>query len=107
MFRPGLGEAGMIHCKITNSVTEAGLAGQLPSIDAAPTGAISFLKTALEGISTTATREPLCRPAQQGAGGAGKILVTDYRFAGPGFATRKLVGRGTPPNPPTPVGVSA
>lgn len=41
------------------------------------------------------------------AGIAGKSIVTDYRFAGPGFATRKLVGWGIPQTPRAPDGASA
>jgi len=44
-------------------------------------------------------RWPVCWPVKRGAKGAGKILVTDYRFAGPGFATRKPVGWGGPHTP--------
>lgn len=50
-----------------------------------------------------AGRGPLCRPAQRGAEGAGKSVVTDYRFAGPGYATRKLVGWGGPQTPLSPL----
>jgi hypothetical protein len=33
--------------------------------------------------------------------------VTDYGFAVPGYATRKLVGWGNPQTPPAPAGASA
>lgn len=49
-----------------------------------------------------AQRRPLCRPAQRGAEGAGKTVVTDYRFTGPGYATRKPIGWGEPQTPPAP-----
>lgn len=40
-----------------------------------------------------------CRSAQRGIEGAGKTIGTDYRFAGPGRATRKPVGKGRPSTP--------
>jgi hypothetical protein len=43
----------------------------------------------------------VCRPPKGGAEGASKTLVTDYRFAGPGSATRKPVGWGEPQTPLT------
>lgn len=51
--------------------------------------------------------DPFCRRATRGAEGAGKTLVTDYRFVGPGCATHKLVGWGQPQTPPAPAGAAA
>lgn len=53
------------------------------------------------------TKERLCRLAKPGAMGAGKTLVTDYRFAGPGCATRKPIGWGKPQTPLLARGASA
>lgn len=49
----------------------------------------------------------VCWPARRGAKGAGKIVVTDYRFGGPGFATPKHVGWAGPQTPQAPEGASA
>lgn len=49
----------------------------------------------------------LCWPAKRGARGAGKTVVTDYRFGGPGFATPKPVGWAGPQTPQAPEGASA
>lgn len=57
--------------------------------------------------ASNAPQEGFCRPAKRGAEGAGKTLVTDYRFAGPGCATRKPVGRGEPQTPFLALGASA
>lgn len=51
--------------------------------------------------------DPFCRPAKRGAKGAGKTLVTDYCFVGPGYATHKIVGWGRPQTPPAPAGATA
>lgn len=42
------------------------------------------------------------RHTEGGAGRAVKHVVTDYRFGGPGFATPKHVGWGTPQTPQAP-----
>lgn len=46
---------------------------------------------------------PLFRPAKRGAEGASKTVVTDYRIAGPGCATRNPVGWGAPQTPRAPL----
>lgn len=51
--------------------------------------------------------DPFCRPAKRGGKAAGKTLVTDYCFAGPGCATHKIVGWGLPQAPPAPAGAAA
>lgn len=56
-----------------------------------------------EPLAGRARRRPLCRPAMRGAEGPGKTVVTDYRIAGPGSATRNPVGWGKPQTPLAPL----
>lgn len=56
-----------------------------------------------EELTGKAPRRPLYRPAKRGAEGAGKTVVTDYRIAGPGCATRNPVGWGEPQTPLAPL----
>lgn len=62
---------------------------------------------AQESFVDRGSSDPFCRPAERGGKAASKTLVTDYRFAGPGYATHKLVGRGHPWTPPAPAGAAA
>lgn len=50
-------------------------------------------------LAGKAPRRRLYPPAKRPAAGGGKIVVTDYRFTGPGCATRKPVGWGGPQTP--------
>lgn len=81
---------------------------ELPGRAAAQPIAISTSERANHEIETgSALRRSFYGSWKQGAVGANKVVVTDYRFGGPGFATPKHVGRGAPRTPQAPNGASA
>lgn len=93
---PCLSGAAMEH--LTSSIHLDPFVGMGLRAMAARTAPLAH-KTIGRKISGHQPAKLVCRSAQRGTGGAGKTIVTDYMFAGPGCATRKLVGRGQPQAP--------